>query len=160
MSKSRGKSIPESLRNELDSTNKKRDNRVIFLLTVDGEGFPHVALLSPFQVLVMNSCEVLFAVHSSSGTASYLTSRGRCTLIFQSSPSIIYVKVESSAVKDAIELEGAYSDLVFEGEVLEVLEDYSDKAPLISDLKFRVEDVSQWYEAEFRKLSILAESLK
>lgn len=160
MSRNLGKSIPESILGKLGRGSRERENSVIFLLTVDANGHPHVALLSPYQVLIMKNGEILFAVHSSSGTASYLSSQGKCTFIFQSPPSIAYVKTEVREMKGKIIGRGPFRNLVFTGYVSEVLEDYSEKAPFISDLRFRPDDVSSLYEEEFRGLSGIADEIE
>jgi len=119
--------------------NEKRDNKVIFLLTLDSDYYPHVSILSPYQMKANERGDIMFFVHSNSRTRSNLIERGKATIIFIVPPKCIYIKGKSSFIRN------------FDGESLfsfsanEVKVDYSEVSPIISDVKFNDERVKGFY---------------
>lgn len=61
------------------------------LVSVDSEGFPHVALLSYFELFLQDE-SLCFFVHGASRTGRFLKSGRRCTLLFVNRDYVVYVK--------------------------------------------------------------------
>lgn len=103
------------------------------LLTVDDEGFPHVALLSYFE-LIGHRKRLYFFVHSFSRTARFLRARPQCTLAFLSGDFAYYAKGRPRPIG---QLE---SRALFEFSVDSVLQDFASaeegEAFLQSGLRF------------------------
>ena len=61
------------------------------LISVDPEGYPHVALLSYFELFLQDGA-LCFFVHGGSRTGRFLKTGGRCTLLFVNRDYVVYVK--------------------------------------------------------------------
>ncbi|MCY3774894.1 MAG: pyridoxamine 5'-phosphate oxidase family protein [Candidatus Aminicenantes bacterium] len=61
------------------------------LLSVDPDGYPHVALLSYFELFLQDG-SLCFFVHGGSRTGRFLKSGRRCTLLFVNRDYVVYVK--------------------------------------------------------------------
>lgn len=61
------------------------------LISVDPEGYPHVALLSYFELFLQDG-SLGFFVHEGSRTGRFLKSGRRCTLLFVNRDYVVYVK--------------------------------------------------------------------
>ena len=92
MSRELGRKIPEVLRKELNSPALPRI--AVPLVSLDPGGFPHVALLSFFEVLIEKERMFLW-LSSSSRTCEFLNSRPRCTLLFIRERYCFYIKGEA-----------------------------------------------------------------
>lgn len=152
MSRTLGVELPKSIMEKLASSDDLRESQAIFLLTVDEIGSPHVALLSPYQVFAGEPSKLLIAVHSTSHSCSYIKSSGKITLIIQSLPSVLYVHCRAVEIKGKEIRNGPFSDSVFKADITMVLEDYSEKAPFISDLRFRDDEIRDDYRGELSEL--------
>ena len=157
MSQNLGSKLPDKTFNSLKFSNETRTNSAIFLLTKDGESFPHVALLSPYQVVAVNRVKLLVAVHSASRSCAFLASDGKGTLILQLEPAVQYVKCRFSESDDKGYSSGEYGEKLFNATPLEILEDYSDKAPFVSELRFDETNTYGPYSEGFGRLKKIAE---
>ena len=61
------------------------------LVSIDGDGFPHVALLSYFELIYKNE-SLFFFLNSGSRTTDFLNERGQSALIFVENDFAYYVK--------------------------------------------------------------------
>ena len=61
------------------------------LLSVDPDGYPHVALLSYFELFLQDG-SLCFFVHGGSRTGRFLKSGRGCTLLFVNRDYVVYVK--------------------------------------------------------------------
>lgn len=149
MSKSLGNSLPARALDYLHVGNAARDNTVIFLLTSDPSGFPHVALLSPFQVVTTSDREFMLAVHKGTKSQHYLEENRKATLIVQASPSVDYIKFQATRVEGWVSKK---DEILYRAEPVDVLEDYSDMAPYVSQLKFDPRKILEDYSAGFEEI--------
>ncbi len=149
MSKSLGNSLPARMLDYLHVGNSQRDNTVIFLLTSDPSGFPHVALLSPFQVVTTSDSEFLLAVHKGTNSQHYLDEIRKATLIIQASPSVDYVKFQAERVEGWVSRK---DEVLYRARPVDVLEDYSEMAPYVSQLKFDPKEILEDYSAGFEEI--------
>lgn len=86
------------------------------LISVDPEGYPHVALLSYFELFLQDG-SLCFFVHGGSRTGRFLKSGRRCTLLFVNRDYVVYVKGRARWQRDR------ESCSVFQLRVEAVLED-------------------------------------
>lgn len=93
MSVSIGKELPEAAVAMLDGSQAHEQvGKIALLLTVDDDGFPHVALLSPGEVLACGKSEVRLALYGSGKTIENIASRSRLTLAILEPGLCCYVK--------------------------------------------------------------------
>lgn len=160
MSSNLGNELPEKTLALLSFLNKSRKNSAIFLLTTDRESYPHVALLSPYQVVAVNSRKLLVAVHSSSRSCNLLKSGRKGTLIVQLPPAVQYIRCDFSESGEEDYSAGKLGENLFLATVLETLEDYSEKAPFISELAFDETNTHDPYSEGFERLSNISRRLQ
>ena len=156
MSTSIGASLPDNVLEKLIFSRENRENSVVFLLTVDQNEFPHVALLSPYQVVAQNHEKIFLLVYRKSRSQVLLRSRGRCTLIFQDLPSVLYIVLNAKRVNSWEENDEA----LYSASIVDISRDYSEKSPLISDLRFQEENVKGHYQHSFGMLRAHIEKLQ
>ncbi len=158
MSQNLGNRLPEKTFKSLKFTNESRKNSAIFLLTEDSESFPHVALLSAYQVVAVNRSKLLVAVHSTSRSCGFLATEGKGTLILQLEPAVQYVKCSFAESGDKGYSSGEHGEKLFVATPTEILEDYSDKAPFVSELRFDETNTFGPYSEGFGRLRKIAET--
>lgn len=149
MSTSLGNRLPDRLLNYLHWKNPERNNSAIFFLTVDQTGGPHVALLSPFQVVTVQPDLFLLAVHRGTQSQRFLEKEKRGTLIVQLQPAVLYVKFRTEEVTG---WESIMDNVLYRAEPVETLEDSSEKVPFISELKFDSSEIIDIYTTAFREI--------
>lgn len=143
-----GKRLPENVLEKLIFSREKRDNTAIFLLTVNNGDSPHVALLSPYQVVAQNHERLLLLVHRKSRSQVLLRSKGRCSLVIQDLPGVLYLDLNVKRDNSWDEEEEA----LYSASITGISRDYSEKSPLISDIRFREDDVRDEYQKSFDRL--------
>lgn len=156
MSISLGTRLPETVMENLLFSNEKRENTVFFLLTVNHSEFPHVALLSPYQVVAQNHEKMFLLVHRKSRSQVLLRSKGRCTLIIQDLPSVLYLELN-------VKRDNSWEDeeqALYSASIVDISKDFAEKSPLISDLRFQEKDVREDYQLSFGRLKAHMEKLQ
>jgi hypothetical protein len=144
-----GIGLPKKLCELIRLENPVRSNTVIILVTIDYSGYPRPCLLSPYQVVGgREPKEILVAVNSGSTTHSNLLERALCTLIFFTPPSAVYAKGEASKIREA-----ADGNTLFRVTLIEIKEDYSEVAPIISQPLFDDSKVKPRYIQTYLELS-------
>ena len=148
MSTSYGDRLPQKAIDFLHFNNRSRKNSAIFLVTADPDGFPHVALLSPYQVVDGSDNELYLAVHKGTRSQQFLHTHMKGTLILQLQPAVEYLKI---SVHEASGWDSRNDEVLYRAVPTEVLEDYSDKAPFVSELLFGQKNIYEHYKAGFEK---------
>ncbi|MGH9338068.1 MAG: pyridoxamine 5'-phosphate oxidase family protein [Acidobacteriota bacterium] len=115
MSRELGSRLPIDIIAEV-SKESPRFN-AIPLVSIDQEGFPHVALLSYFELAYCHQ-ELYFFINSFSRSSKFLRERSRCALIFVHSDFVYYLKGRTRQVTDFD------SQTVFQFKLEAVLEDF------------------------------------
>jgi len=154
-----GNRIPERVIRTLDSKNPRRAATVIFMISTDPYNFPHIALLSPFQVIIEDSSSIYFSVYKNSSTHDYIVKNKIFTLILQDMPALLYIKCRIITA----EIENEEYDEIhhfFKAEPIEILRDASEKAPITSEMLFDTDRISADYMQEFVELSQFIEKLR
>lgn len=156
MSVSMGNRLTEICTRVLDVASERRRNAAVFLLTTDNEGYPHVALLSPYQVIAMSNSVLYISIYSGSRSSTFLSDRKFGTVVVQTPPGITYVKCNFEELTDRIDIIGT-DRKVFRAIISEVLLDESDNSPFTQQLEFLETDVKGMYTEEFRQLRSIAQ---
>lgn len=122
MAKLLGSEIPGELASYIaDSPRGTGRGTAIILATIDGEGWPHISMLSPWEVVVKTRRRLRIATYSSSRTSGNLRERRLLTLIFIDRGMIYYVKGTASIDKILEETSPPIS--IFNIEVAQVLKE-------------------------------------
>lgn len=150
MSDSLGNRLPDRLLKALHWENPERKNSAFFILTVDETGHPHVALLSPFQVVAASPDLFYLAIHRGTRSQKFLEDQKKGTLIVQLQPAVQYIKFKASVVP---KWESIMDNVLYAAEPIEVLEDSSEKVPFISELKFDSSEIIDIYTTAFREIA-------
>lgn len=125
MSRLLGAALPAGLSRRLGGGGlASHASLAIPIVTVDEEGWPHVALLSYSEVVAVSPSTLRLAIGASSVTAANLRRTGRVTLAVVDADLVQYVK--GSACESPGSLETAPWTAVFDVAVRAVLEDAAD----------------------------------
>lgn len=113
-----GATLPPEILEELERVPPRMT--AVPLLSVDDKGFPHVALISFFELVYWQG-KIYFFLHALSRSVRFLRSRPVCTLAFLSSDFALYLKGRTRA------LGSLDSQAIFECTVASVLEDFPSR---------------------------------
>jgi hypothetical protein len=136
-----GSTLPPVLRARLgDDRRATPEDVAVSLTTIDGEGFPHPALLSYGEIRADGDDRLRIAVHAGSRTAGHLGPGGRATLAFVDESGAWYVKAEVTGGPDPHDR--APGVVVVPLRVVQVLADATDPArepdaTLVSGIRFQ-----------------------
>jgi hypothetical protein len=125
--------------------NSERKNVVIMLLTSDDSGYPRVALLSPYQILALDSKHLIISVYRESKSNKNLQEKKKATLVVITPPSIRYVRVADGPSKS----NGESIEQLHELFVEEERSDFSPEAPIKASLFFDETRIKERYEKNF-----------
>jgi len=121
VSRSLGPHLPDTLVSRLTATDPvDRFGSAVVLATSDPYGWPHPALVSYAELLVLDATRLRLGLHSGTRSAVHLRDAGRGTLIFTDADLALYVKIDGVPLPDARQA-GRLSR--FELHVRDVLED-------------------------------------
>lgn len=95
MARELGRTLPADLAQEL--TRESPRANAVPIVTIDSEGFPHVALLSYFEIFYLGNA-LYFFIGSPSRTANNLHRRHQCTLLFVHRDFVYYIKSRAARV--------------------------------------------------------------
>src|SRR5882762_775807 len=119
MSKLVGDQLPDDLYQRLLGNDlEQRAEKVILLATVDEGGWPHLAMLSYFEVIAKDQRNLRLATYNSSRTTRNMRANGKATISIVDERTVFYIK----------------------GNVVEITREM-ECAPQNSKLHFRVEQV-------------------
>lgn len=148
MSRDLGAELPEALRTRLDGRDlRSLIGRAHLVITVDGQGRPHPAMLSYGELLATGPREIRLATYKSSTTARNMRGNGHLTLCLVDSGMAYYVK---GRVEELPPLEEFPNLARFRMTVDQVLEDATqadveDEARILTGITFGVRgDTEQW----------------
>lgn len=150
MSKLISTRLPAVLIEGLAGVSPARD-QATSLVTVDGDRFPRISLLSRSEIHVRNETTMLLALWAGSTTTSNLMQRPEATIfrVDEGVPRSVRMRCGEPTLfrtSDGLEL------AVFPSEVLEVHEDQVPYASIVGDLEFEVHEpggvLPRWNEVE------------
>jgi hypothetical protein len=139
--------LPRSLRLLTDGTDLEiKDHDALCLVTVDVEGWPHVALLSVGEVLSITPWRVRLGLWPNSTTTANLDRVGTGLLMFVADGAAQYVRLSGRRVHDK-ELDVGRSRMaIFELEAMKVTVDQVDYADLVSGVTYRLKHPAKVFE--------------
>ncbi|HLH85501.1 MAG TPA: hypothetical protein VKU79_01385 [Thermoplasmataceae archaeon] len=157
MSKPLGSKLPGDIITLLSCNNDPKDS-VVALATADQAGFPHFALLSPYQVIAPGESTLYVAVYDGTASCSNLLRTSHGTLLLFHGGGAYYIK-GSFVEHGKIESSANHTlEVVFRVQLREVLLDRSEIAPIISEPRFSVKNVRDAYTHTRESLCRLAGS--
>ncbi|HSR50401.1 MAG TPA: pyridoxamine 5'-phosphate oxidase family protein [Acidobacteriota bacterium] len=122
--------------------------RALPLISLDMQGYPHVALLSYFEVLLWRE-KLHFYIGKGSRSAGNLDKRGKCTLVFAHRDFVYYLKGMARRVAEAD------SQTVFSFQPVSVSEDFptpeEGQAALTSGIRFQADQDSLERRLQLRR---------
>jgi hypothetical protein len=151
LTENKGKKLPEDTFRILSASNSDRKNIVIPLLTIDEMEFPHVCLLSPYQIVSETSAGVYFMIYPDSQTRQNLDRKGRATLLIPESIGLLYVKGETRYLQE-IHFSDGTSQCLYLITELQVTLDKSEVAPINSNLTFETSIIGKAYQRKFQEM--------
>ena len=123
--------------------------KVVLLVTVDSQGFPHPAMLSLGEVAAKDKENIRLATYKGSTTSKNLRERGKVAMVFAEEGMTYYVKGEVTQLEEALPDLPSLSS--FNLKVAQVIEDTEPQAPIISGIRFQLPE-GQDLAAEARKV--------
>jgi hypothetical protein len=161
MARAVGSSLPAPLLERLRGDDlAARVGIAVLILTTDGTGWPHPAMLSYGELVALDSRRVRLAVRRASGTAENLRRSRRITFCFVEPNMAYYVKAAVGLPQDLLR---GFPDLVgFEARVETVLADEAraDSEPGVAILDGVRFSVGRPAEAVVRDWQSLVDSLR
>jgi hypothetical protein len=135
MSRLIGHELNEILVNRLGGADvSAHEGKIIPIVTLDGSGWPHPALLSYYEVIAKNPSTLDMALWKESSTANNLRKTGKVTLMITDSGINYYLK---GSVKELeAEMAGASQVSRFRVTVEQVLEDQEPNARITSGMTY------------------------
>jgi hypothetical protein len=146
-----GKELPKNCFEILSPSSTPRKNLVIPLITVDETDFPHICLLSPFQIVAMASSEIYLMVYPSSHTRRNLDRTGRATLLIPELTGLLYVKGKLQYLRE-IDVSNDSSQCLYLMRILQVALDKSETAPINSNMTFDASIIGSHYQKSFEAM--------
>ena len=116
-----GGALTRALLRFLQDDPAKREGEVILLVTVDSGGWPHVALLSHWEVYATDDENIKVATYVGTTTTSNLKKNGKATLVLFYEGNGYYVKGSARLVREHLRRDS--DNYLFNLEVASVLED-------------------------------------
>ena len=108
--------------------------RVILVTTVDQDGWPRHLMLSHYEVLAKDQSHLLMLTYADSKSAKNLLRTGIASLLFLDEEMNYYVRVKCQLSEKKIE--EAPSEILFNVEVIDVLEDKYPTTKITSGIRF------------------------
>ncbi len=136
MSQDLGGHLPPSLFRKLHQGERKdAQGEAVVLLTVDRAGFPHVALISWYEVVALDRGTLRLALRATSQSSQNLRERRIGTLVFVGGGAAYYAK---GRVEAESSLPLFPDQTAFRLRMEQVLEDKKRGIPLLHGIRFRL----------------------
>lgn len=139
MSKALGNELPQELRDDLSGRNLAgKWGRTIPLVTIDGNGFPHFAILSYGEILCTGPSELRVGLYPNSSTTKNTQARPHISLLIVVGDSVYYVK-------GTAEEKPARNVVRFDVTVDQVLVDNEPGARITGGIGFEMAQGKEWW---------------
>ena len=157
-----GSELTSSLISKIRLESSRKSNEVVFLVSVDGQGFPNVALLSFSDLVVKSPKVLLFAIGENSSSRKNLTRIRKGSLVLWGGKDfgMFYIKGRIRTLRKFMKatVEGfRCSALILR--VQKVSKDYSSDAKTLSTVTFDTKRVGKGHAEVHKELRSLAESI-
>ncbi len=135
MSQLLGKELTEELFERLKGEDvASQMGKAIVLVTVDGQGWAHPAMLSYFEVVAKDRSKINLAIGKISTTAENLRRTGKITLLITDRGMNYYLKGKAREIKES--MGGVPFMSIFRVEIEQLLEDQEPDAAITSGVTF------------------------
>lgn len=135
MSQILGKELTDALLKRLSGAAvASHEGKIIPILTVDGDGWPHPALLSYYEVVAKNASLLEMAIWKDSSTANNLRRLGKISLMIADNGVNFYIKGAAEELEK--EMTGAPQVSRFQITVEQLLEDQEPNAQITSGMTY------------------------
>jgi hypothetical protein len=150
MSKALGNELPQELRDDLSGQDlAAKWGQTIPLVTIDGNGFPHFAILSYGEILANGPSQLRIGLYPGSTTTRNIKERPYVSLLIVLGDSVYYVKGLAAE-------QPAENVVRFDVAVDQVLVDNEPGAHITSGIGFEMAQGKQWWlEQSTKTLSAL-----
>ena len=139
MSKALGNELPAELVQDLNGQDlASKWSKTIPLVTVDGEGFPHFAILSYGEILATSAHALRIGLYPNSSTTRNIQARPKLSLLIVLGDSVYYVKGAASE-------QPAQNVVRFDVAVEQVLVDNEPGARITGGIGFEMSQGKQWW---------------
>jgi hypothetical protein len=136
MSQVLGNELTAELLSRLDGRDvESHEGKIVPIVTVDEDGWPHPALLSYYEMVAKNPCTIDMALWKNSSTANNLRQTGKVTLIIIDHALNYYLKGTVSQTE--AEMSGAAAVSRFRVTLEQVIEDQEPNAEITTGLTYR-----------------------
>ncbi|ODU03234.1 MAG: hypothetical protein ABS81_14810 [Pseudonocardia sp. SCN 72-86] len=127
--------VPEGLRREL--ADDDNEGFTLALLTMADGGWPHQALISIGEVVVLDDTHLRLATWPTSTTTRNMEATGRCALVAVVDGAVLTVRLSLTARGIVEKLQ------VFDARIVEVRSDTAPYATVETGIRFRLTDPAQ-----------------
>jgi hypothetical protein len=139
MSKALGNELPPELLRDLDGQDlAAKWSQTIPLVTIDGGGFPHFAILSYGEILATSPRELRIGLYPGSTTTRNIQARPNISLLIVLGDSVFYVKGAATE-------KPAQNVVRFDVAVDQVLVDNEPGARITSGIGFEMSQGKEWW---------------
>ena len=150
MSRLLGKILNRRLRNHLSRRPSSEGGNAILLATSDNEGWPHIAMLSNWEVFAGDKTSIRIATYDSSVTTANLMRNNRATLVSVDNGATYYVKGMAILLKKHAKSDA--NNAIFEMRVRKVLEDKLPGTKITSGITYTKEKGVEPHEELYEEL--------
>lgn len=145
--------IPHEISIYLNGEDLVTKNVALQLSTVDSDGWPHAALLSAGEILVLPDGRIRLIIFPSSGTAANIARDGRSTLTMPLDHGLCEIRMRMRKLGESEAADIAL--IIFEGQVQRIHKHLSRYADVESGLTFSLHEpevvLARWY----RQIAVL-----
>jgi hypothetical protein len=134
MSRLVGKKLAGQLLQYLKMSPENQEGKAILFVTVDSDGWPHVAMLSSWEVFATDARNIKIATYASSTTTRNLKRNGRATIVVIDAGLTYYIK--GTAILVRVRLRSDRYNSLFNLEVEGVLKDSLPGARITGGIAF------------------------
>jgi len=139
MSKALGNELPDELLEDLSGRDlPSKWSRTIPLVTIDGSGFPHFAILSYGEILAPSARELRIGLYPGSTTTRNIQARPQISLLIVLGDSVYYLKGKAQEKR-------AENVVRFDVAIDQVLVDNEPGARITSGIGFEMSQGKQWW---------------
>ncbi|HEX6510690.1 MAG TPA: hypothetical protein VF157_00200 [Chloroflexota bacterium] len=139
MSKALGNELPAELLEDLSGRDlASKWSKTIPLVTIDGAGFPHFAILSYGEILAIGARELRIGLYPNSTTTRNVQARPNVGLLVVLGDAVYYLKGVASE-------KPAANVVRFDVGIEQVLVDSEPGARIISGIGFEMSQGKQWW---------------
>lgn len=128
-----GKELPAPLLANLRADPSRHRGKVILALTTNNRGWPHVAMLSHWEVLAMDKNSIRIATYDGSTTTKNIERSGAVTLVVIDRQMAFYIKGKASFLGRP---RGDASNKIFGVRVGQVLKDELHGTEIVTGIRY------------------------